>query len=133
MPPKRPMLDPTTIPVSEREGNQLAWSMKEFEHYGDVTTKTPCRFCGFEFKGSVADFEDFDYDVLPWDIEMVIAEPDAVVDDNPVVAAADAADLRDLQGPDYFENVAQEQQGPTRRQRRQPARFRDDPTGLLDN
>ena len=77
MPPKRPMLDPTTIPVSEREGNQLAWSMKEFEHYGDVTTKTPCRFCGFEFKGSVADFEDFDYDVLPWDIEMVIAEPDA--------------------------------------------------------
>ena len=66
-------------------------------------------------------------------IEMVIAEPDAVVDDNPVVAAADAADLRDLQGPDYFENVAQEQQGPTRRQRRQPARFRDDPTGLLDN
>ena len=74
-------------------------------------------------------FEDFDYDVLPWDIEMVIAEPDAVVDDN----AADAADLRDLQGPDYFENVAQEQQGPARRQRRQPARFRDDPTGLLDN
>ena len=60
-------------------------------------------------------------------------EPDAVVDDNAVVAAADAADLRDLQGPDYFENVAQEQQGPTRRQRRQPARFRDDPTGLLDN
>ena len=107
--------------------------MKEFEHYGDVTNKTPCRFCGFEFKGSVADFEDFDYDVLPWDIEMVIAEPDAVVDDNAVVAAADAADLRDLQGPDYFENVAQEQQGPARRQRRQPARFRDDPTGLLDN
>ena len=32
-------------------------------------------------------FEDFDYDVLPWDIEMVIAEPDAVVDDNAVVAA----------------------------------------------
>jgi hypothetical protein len=26
----------------------------------------------------------------------------------------------------YFENVAQEQQGPARRQRRQPARFRDD-------
>ena len=78
-------------------------------------------------------FEDFDYDVLPWDIEMVIAEPDAVVDDNAVVAAADAADLQDLQGPDYFENVAQEQQGPARRQRRQPARFRDDPTGLLDN
>ena len=30
-----------------------------------------------------------------------------------------------LQGPDYFENVAQEQQGPARRQRRLPARFRD--------
>ena len=74
----------------------------------------------------LSDYDDFDYDVLPWDIEMVIAEPDAVVDDNAVVAAADAADLRDLQGPDYFENVAQEQQGPARRQRRQPARFRDD-------
>ena len=73
-------------------------------------------------------FEDFDYGVLPWDIEMVIAEPDAVVDDNAVVAAADAAELRDLQGDesdDYFENVAQEQQGPARRQRRLPARFRD--------
>ena len=46
-------------------------------------------------------FADFDYDVLPWDIEMVIAEPDAVVDDNAVVADADAAALRDLQGPDY--------------------------------
>ena len=46
-----------------------------------------------------------------WDIEMVIAEPDAVIDDNAIVAAADAADLRDLQGPDYFGNVAQEQQG----------------------
>ena len=39
-------------------------------------------------------FEDFDYDVLPWDIEMVIAEPDAVVNDNVVVADADAAALR---------------------------------------
>ena len=47
-------MDPTTIPVSEREGNQLAWSIKEFEHYGDVTNATPCRFCGLEFKGSVA-------------------------------------------------------------------------------
>jgi hypothetical protein len=51
-------------------------------------------------------FDDFDYDVLPWDIEMVIAEPDAVVADEVGVADADAAALRDLQGPDYFENVA---------------------------
>ena len=38
----------------------------------------------------LSDYDDFDYDVLPWDIEMVFAEPDAVVDDNAVVAAADA-------------------------------------------
>ena len=56
---------------------------------------------------------------------MQSAEPDAVIDDNAIVAAADAAELRDLQGDDYFENVAQEQQGPARRQRRLPARFRD--------
>jgi hypothetical protein len=31
--------------------------MKEFEHYGDVTNKTPCRFCGLEFRGSVAILE----------------------------------------------------------------------------
>ena len=71
-------------------------------------------------------------------------EPDAVVANDVVVADVDAAAMRDLQGPDYFENVAQEQQGPARRQRRQPERFRDDagpglglnllsyrPTGLL--
>ena len=104
--------------------------MKEFEHYGDVTNKTPCRFSGFEFRGSVAQLEHHadKKHRMPnrQERQRVIAEPDAVVDDNVVVADADAAALRDLQGPDYFENVAQEQQGPARRQRRQPARFRDD-------
>ena len=122
---------PTASPA---EGN---WSTRDWMHskkrnsMTDLTVNRLVRcHCNLQLQSA---FEDFDYDVLPWDIEMVIAEPDAVVDDNAVVAAADAAALRDLQGPDYFENVAQEQQGPARRQRRQPARFRDDPTGLLDN
>jgi hypothetical protein len=35
-------------------------------------------------------FDDFDFDVLPWDFEMMIAEPDTtIVADN--IAAADAA------------------------------------------
>ena len=54
-------------------------------------------------------FDDFDYDVLPWDIEMVIPDPDAPAPaDDAVVAAADAAALRDLQGEEYFERVAEE-------------------------
>ena len=106
--------------------------MKEFEHYGDVTNKTPCRFCGFEFRGSVAQLEhhaDKKHRMPNRQArQLVIAEPDAVVDDNVVVADADAAALRDLQGPDYFENVAQEQQGPARRQRKQQSQPSQQPS-----
>ena len=69
--------------------------MKEFEHYGDVTNKTPCRFCGFEFRGSVAQLEhhaDKKHRMPNRQArQLVIAELDAVVDDNVVVADADAA------------------------------------------
>jgi hypothetical protein len=96
-------------------------SRKRNKMTDDTVNRLVRAHCNLQLQSA---FDDFDFGVLPWDIEMIIAEPDAtiVADD---IAAADAAALQDMQGPDYFENVAQEQQGPARRQRRQPARFRD--------
>ena len=78
-------------------------------------------------------WEDFDYAVLPWDIEMVLAEPEAPQPDGRSAAdvAADQAALAELvpRLDDYHnavdEQQANEQQGRNKRVRTLPPRLRE--------
>ena len=120
--------------ASFAEGN---WSVRDWIHskkrnlLGTKTVECLLRAnCNMKLEQQ---WEDFDYAVLPWDIEMVLAEPEAPQPDGRSAAdvAADQAALAELvpRLDDYHnavdEQQANEQQGRNKRVRTLPPRLRE--------